>query len=91
LKLIPFFDADTASTERARDFWWCFETATEGFGDLVRLRMFAARMNGWVAERWGLNLRFGDFETLKRRLYNRFIRLTEEELLKRLFDANQER
>ncbi|EGZ10995.1 hypothetical protein PHYSODRAFT_520025, partial [Phytophthora sojae] len=91
LKLIPFFNVRNASTESARDFWWCFETATEGFDDPVRLRVFAARMNGDVAERWCLSSRWGDFETLKRRFYHRFIRLSEEQLLQRLCDAVQER
>ncbi|OWZ06885.1 hypothetical protein PHMEG_00020800 [Phytophthora megakarya] len=52
--------------------------------------MFAARMSGEVGERWWLNSRLPDFGTLKRRFYNRFIRLTNEQLLQRLFDAVQD-
>ncbi|KAE8971605.1 hypothetical protein PR002_g26772 [Phytophthora rubi] len=89
-ELIPYFDSDNASVESAEDFWWCFETATERFDDATRLRMFAARIRGTVGERWRLNSRLTDFETLKRRFYNRFIRLTKVELLQRLFDATQE-
>ncbi|KAE9255710.1 hypothetical protein PF002_g2214 [Phytophthora fragariae] len=89
-ELIPYFDSDNASVESAEDFWWCFETATERFNNATRLRMFAARIRGTVGERWRLNSRLTVFETLKRRFYNRFIRLTKEQLLQRLFDATQE-
>ncbi|KAE9211473.1 hypothetical protein PF004_g15913 [Phytophthora fragariae] len=50
----------------------------------------ASRMSGKVSERWCLSSRLTDFETLKRRFYNRFIRLTKEQLLQRLLDAAQE-
>ncbi|KAE9351094.1 hypothetical protein PR003_g5042 [Phytophthora rubi] len=89
-ELIPYFDSDNASVESAEDFWWCFETATERFNNATRLRMFAARIRGTVGERWRLNSRLTVFATLKRRFYNRFIRLTKEQLLQRLFDATQE-
>ncbi|KAE9035317.1 hypothetical protein PR003_g7806 [Phytophthora rubi] len=66
-ELIPYFDLDNASVESAEDFWWGFEMATEWFDDATRLRMFAARIRGTVGERWRLNSRLTDFETLKRR------------------------
>ncbi|KAE9183118.1 hypothetical protein PF004_g24043 [Phytophthora fragariae] len=90
LKLIPYFDSENACSESAKDFWWCFETATEGFDDEIRLRMFVARMSGKVGERWCLCSRLTDFKTLKRRFYNRFIRLTKEQWVQRLLDAAQE-
>ncbi|KAE9283500.1 hypothetical protein PF008_g27387 [Phytophthora fragariae] len=90
MKLIPYFDSENACSESAKDFWWCFETATEWFTDASRLRIFKARMSGLVGERWCLSSRLTDFETLKRRFYNRFIRLTKEQLLQRLLDAAQE-
>ncbi|KAE9286218.1 hypothetical protein PF008_g26720 [Phytophthora fragariae] len=90
LKLIPYFDAENACSESAKDFWWCFETATEWFDDETRLKMFVARMSGMVGEQWCLSSELTDFETLKRRFYNRFIRLTKEQLLQRLLDAAQE-
>ncbi|KAE9066202.1 hypothetical protein PF010_g27899 [Phytophthora fragariae] len=90
MKLISYFDSEDACSESAKDFWWCFETATEWFNDASRLRIFKARMIGSVGERWCLSSRLTDFETLKRRFYNRFIRLTKEQLLQRLLDAAQE-
>ncbi|KAE8981310.1 hypothetical protein PR002_g23866 [Phytophthora rubi] len=90
MKLISYFDSEDACSESSKDFWWCFETATEWFNDASRLRIFKARMSGSVGERWCLSSRLTDFETLKRRFYNRFIRLTKEQLLQRLLDAAQE-
>ncbi|KAE8994465.1 hypothetical protein PR001_g20389 [Phytophthora rubi] len=90
LKLIPYFDSENTCSESAKDFWWCFETATEWFDDETRIRMFVARMSGMVGEQWCLRSRLTDFDTLKRRFYNRFIRLTKEQLVLRLLDAAQE-
>ncbi|KAI9992796.1 hypothetical protein PInf_014670 [Phytophthora infestans] len=61
MKVLPVLYSDTATVEKACDFWERFEAHTEGLPDRSRLLVFRQRLKGREAERWWERL-----ETTKR-------------------------
>ncbi|EEY62558.1 uncharacterized protein PITG_14302 [Phytophthora infestans T30-4] len=85
MMVVPVFYLNTATAEKARDFWGLFEAHTEGLPDRPRLLVFRQRLKGREAERWWGNSSIRTFSTLKVRFHNQFLRRTADELVRALF------
>ncbi|GMF43380.1 unnamed protein product [Phytophthora fragariaefolia] len=79
VKVLPMFYSDTATEEKARDFWKMVEDNTERFPDRSRLLVFS-KIKGREAERWWNNPSIKSFQTLKGRFHNQFLSRTADEL-----------
>eukprot|EP00644_Phytophthora_capsici_P015829 jgi/Phyca11/122886/e_gw1.49.300.1 len=77
------FYSDTATVEKARDFWELFEAHTGQLPDRERLLVFRQKLKGREAERWWGNSRIKTFATLKVRFHNQFLSRTTDELWER--------
>ncbi|KAE8952941.1 hypothetical protein PR002_g32531 [Phytophthora rubi] len=73
MKVLPVFYSDTATTEKARDFWELFEAHTAHLPDQSRLLVFRQKIKGRPAERWWNNSTIKTFNTLKVRFHNQFL------------------
>ncbi|KAG2842335.1 hypothetical protein PC118_g6145 [Phytophthora cactorum] len=92
VKLLPMFYSDSATVEKARDFWEMFAAAhTEGLPDQSRLLVFRQKIKGREAERWWGNSSIRAFATLKVRFHNQFLSRTADELWELLETAKRER
>ncbi|EEY66805.1 uncharacterized protein PITG_17371 [Phytophthora infestans T30-4] len=85
------FYSDTATVEKARDFWELFEDHTDRLPDRERLLVFRQKLKGREAERWWSNSSIKSFATLKVRFHNRFLSRTADELWERLYSTKRER
>eukprot|EP00644_Phytophthora_capsici_P008768 jgi/Phyca11/131854/e_gw1.118.16.1 len=88
--IVPFY-SDTATSERAAAFWSSFERCTYGMDDQMRLTAFEQCLMGKVDQAWWYNSVIRDFETLRVKLYNRFICQTPGQLWERLKTAKRNR
>ncbi|GMF40668.1 unnamed protein product [Phytophthora fragariaefolia] len=70
MKVVPVFYSDTATMEKARDFWELFEAHTAHLPDQSRLLVFRQKIKGRPAERWWNNSTIKTFATLKVRFHN---------------------
>ncbi|EGZ09758.1 hypothetical protein PHYSODRAFT_419662, partial [Phytophthora sojae] len=84
------FYSDTASMDKARDFWELFEAHTSHLPDQSRLLVFRQRIKGSEAERWWNNSTIKTFATLKVRFHNLFLSRTADQLWERLQSAHRE-
>ncbi|KAE8986477.1 hypothetical protein PR002_g22343 [Phytophthora rubi] len=91
IKVLPMFYSDTATTEKARDFWGMFEAHTVHLPDQSRLLVFRQKLKGRTAERWWNNSTIRTFATLKVRFHNLFLSRTADELWERLQTTKRER
>ncbi|KAE9203173.1 hypothetical protein PF004_g18205 [Phytophthora fragariae] len=91
MKVLPVFYSDTATTEKARDFWELFEAHTSHLPDQSRLLVFRQKIKGRPAERWWNNSTIKTFSTLKVRFHNQFLSRTADELWERLQTTKRER
>ncbi|KAI9987930.1 hypothetical protein PInf_024185 [Phytophthora infestans] len=91
MKVLPMFYSDTATVEKARDFWELFEDHTDRLPDRKRLLVFRQKLKGREAERWWSNSSIKSFATLKVRFHNRFLSRTADELWERLYSTKRER
>ncbi|EGZ13550.1 hypothetical protein PHYSODRAFT_510491 [Phytophthora sojae] len=91
VKVLPMFHSDTATVEKARDFWELFEDHTDGFSDRSRLLVFRQKLRGREADRWWNNSRIKSFRTLKVRFHNQFLSRTADELWELLENTNRQR
>uniref|UniRef100_H3H3R4 RNA-directed DNA polymerase n=1 Tax=Phytophthora ramorum TaxID=164328 RepID=H3H3R4_PHYRM len=91
VKVLPMFYSDTATVEKARDFWDMFAVHTDGLPDSSRLLVFRQKLKGREAERWWGNSRIKTFDTLKLRFHNQFLSRTADELWERLETTKRER
>ncbi|KAE9014034.1 hypothetical protein PR001_g15239, partial [Phytophthora rubi] len=91
MKVLPVFYSDTATTEKARDFWELFEAHTSHLPDQSRLLIFRQKIKGRPAERWWNNSTIKTFSTLKVRFHNQFLSRTADELWERLQTMKRER
>ncbi|KAI9991825.1 hypothetical protein PInf_017201 [Phytophthora infestans] len=91
MMVVPVFYLDTATAEKARDFWELFKAHTEGPPDRPRLLVFRQRLKGREAERWWGNSSIRTFSTLKVRFHNQFLRRTADELWERLEITRREK
>ncbi|KAI9998539.1 hypothetical protein PInf_002930 [Phytophthora infestans] len=91
MKVLPMFYSDTATVEKARDFWELFEDHTDRLPDRERLLVFRQKLKGREAERWWSNSSIKSFATLKVRFHNRFLSRTADELWERLYSTKRER
>ncbi|EGZ22993.1 hypothetical protein PHYSODRAFT_253793, partial [Phytophthora sojae] len=80
VKVLSMFYSDTATVEKARDFWELFEDHTDGFPDRSQLLVFRQKLRGRDADRWWNNSRIKSFRTLKVRFHNQFLSRTADEL-----------
>ncbi|EGZ09755.1 hypothetical protein PHYSODRAFT_464419, partial [Phytophthora sojae] len=85
------FYSDTATMEKARDFWELFEAHTAHLPDQSRLLVFHQKLKGSPAERWWNNFTIKTFATLKVRFHNQFLSRTADELWERLQTTKHER
>eukprot|EP00644_Phytophthora_capsici_P010187 jgi/Phyca11/120472/e_gw1.41.248.1 len=85
------FYSDTATVEKARDFWELFEAHTGQLPDRERLLVFRQKLKGREAERWWGNSRIKTFATLKVRFHNQFLSRTTDELWERLHHTKRQR
>ncbi|KAI9990819.1 hypothetical protein PInf_018423 [Phytophthora infestans] len=81
MKVLPMFYSDTATVEKARDFWELFEDHTDRLPDRERLLVFRQKLKGREAERWWSNSSIKSFATLKQ----------DGELWERLYSTKRER
>ncbi|EGZ23539.1 hypothetical protein PHYSODRAFT_487396 [Phytophthora sojae] len=88
MKVLPVFYSDTATMEKARDFWELFEAHTAHLPDQSRLLVFRQKLKGRPAERWR-NIKI--FATLKVRFHNQFLSRTADELWERLQTTKRDR
>ncbi|ETM97694.1 hypothetical protein PPTG_24859 [Phytophthora nicotianae INRA-310] len=91
VKVLPTFYSDSATVEKARDFWELFEAHTVGLPDQSRLLVFRQKIKGREAERWWSNSTIRSFKTLKVRFHNQFLSRTADELWERLETTKRER
>ncbi|GMF42734.1 unnamed protein product [Phytophthora fragariaefolia] len=91
MKVLPVFYSDTATMEKARDFWELFEAHTAHLPDQSRLLVFHQKIKGRPAERWWNNSTIKTFATLKVRFHNQFLSRTADELWERLQTTKRER
>ncbi|EGZ29600.1 hypothetical protein PHYSODRAFT_323105 [Phytophthora sojae] len=91
MKVLPVFYSDTATMEKARDFWELFEAHTAHLPDQSRLLVFRQKLKGRPAERWWNNSTIKTFATLKVRFHNQFLSRTADELCERLQTTKRER
>ncbi|KAE9089315.1 hypothetical protein PF010_g19038 [Phytophthora fragariae] len=91
IKVLPMFYSDTATTEKARDFWEMFEAHTVHLPDQSRLLVFRQKLTGRTAERWWNNSTIRTFATLKVRFHDLFPSRTADELRERLQTTKRER
>ncbi|KAI9998588.1 hypothetical protein PInf_003137 [Phytophthora infestans] len=91
MKVLPMFYSDTATVEKARDFWELFEDHTDRLPDRERLLVFRQKLKGREAERWWSSSSIKSFATLKVRFHNRFLSRTADELWERLYSTKRER
>eukprot|EP00644_Phytophthora_capsici_P004792 jgi/Phyca11/4125/fgenesh1_pm.PHYCAscaffold_1_\ len=91
MKVLPMFYSDTATVEKARDFWELFEAHTGQLPDRERLLVFRQKLKGREAERWWGNSRIKTFATLKVRFHNQFLSRTTDELWERLHHTKRQR
>ncbi|EEY55102.1 uncharacterized protein PITG_19792 [Phytophthora infestans T30-4] len=91
MKVLPMFYSDTATVEKARDFWELFEYHTDRLPDRERLLVFRQKLKGREAERWWSNSSIKSFATLKVRFHNRVLSRTADELWERLYSTQRER
>ncbi|EGZ07654.1 hypothetical protein PHYSODRAFT_529398 [Phytophthora sojae] len=91
IKVLPAFYSDTASMDKARDFWELFEAHTSHLPDQSRLLVFRQRIKGSEAERWWNNSTIKTFATLKVRFHNLFLSRTADQPWERLQSAHHER
>ncbi|EGZ26170.1 hypothetical protein PHYSODRAFT_487007 [Phytophthora sojae] len=91
MKVLPVFYSDTATMEKARDFWELFEAHTAHLPDQSRLLVFRQKLKGRPAERWWNNSTIETFATLKVRSHNQFLSRTADELWERLQTTKRER
>lgn len=91
MKVLPVFNSDTATVEKACNFWELFEAPTEGLPDRSRLLVFRQRLKGREAERWWGNSSIWTFFTLEVRFHNQFLSRTADELWERLETTRREK
>ncbi|KAE8892227.1 hypothetical protein PF003_g23502 [Phytophthora fragariae] len=91
MKVLPVFCSDTATTEKARDFWELFEAHTAHLPDQSRMLVFRQKIKGRPAERWWNNSTIKTFNTLKVRFHNQFLSRTTDELWEWLQTTKRER
>ncbi|KAI9991779.1 hypothetical protein PInf_017140 [Phytophthora infestans] len=84
MMVVPVFYLNTATAEKARDFWGLFEAHTGPSRP-------AQRLKGREAERWWGNSSIRTFSTLKVRFHNQFLRRTADELWERLEITRREK
>ncbi|EGZ23485.1 hypothetical protein PHYSODRAFT_436609, partial [Phytophthora sojae] len=85
------FHSDTATVEKARDFWELFEDHTDGFPNRSRLLVFRQKLRGREADRWWNNSRIKSFRTLKVQFHNQFLSRTADELWELLENTKRQR
>ncbi|EGZ12238.1 hypothetical protein PHYSODRAFT_246808 [Phytophthora sojae] len=91
VKVLPMFHSDTATVEKARDFWELFEDHTDGFPDRSRLLVFRQKLRGREADRWWNNSRIMSFRALKVRSHNQRLSRTADKLWELLENTKRQR
>ncbi|KAG3109258.1 hypothetical protein PI125_g11088 [Phytophthora idaei] len=91
VKVLPWFYSNTATVEKARDFWELFEAHTVGLPDQSRLLVFRQKLKGREVERWWNNSTIRTLKTLKVRFHNQFLSRPADELLERLETTKRKR
>ncbi|KAG2876405.1 hypothetical protein PC114_g24208 [Phytophthora cactorum] len=65
VKVLPMFYSDSATVEKARNFWEMFAAHTERLPDRSRLLMLRQKLKGREAERWTADELWELLETVK--------------------------